>query len=158
MTANTARAQLCEEEPEAPTFATRRSLVPQVPPLGMPATPEVMAALAVACSSAQRETAPLLRGDHLLAIMVRAYGELPALVALPATVGTDLAVLRRKLRPPRTVTRLERTISDVVRQQADAVSRADFEEDARFRKRERELRDQLAKALSTWHGTWERSA
>jgi hypothetical protein len=156
VTAERARARLAAEEPEPPTFPTRRSLVPQVPPLGMPATPEVMAALAAARSSAQKETAPLLRGDHLLAAVVRANGELPALVALLATVGTDLAVLRRKLRPPRQVTRLERAISDVVRQQADAVSRANFEEDARLRKRERELRDQLARALTIWQDAWAR--
>jgi RNA polymerase sigma-70 factor (ECF subfamily) len=65
-----------------------------------------MAALAAARSSAQKETAPLLRGDHLLAAIVRANGELPALVALLETVGTDLAVLRRNLRPPRPVMRL----------------------------------------------------
>jgi ATP-dependent Clp protease ATP-binding subunit ClpA len=150
VTAERARARVAAEEPEPPTFPTRRSLVPQVPPLGMPATPEVMAVLAAARSSAQVESAPLLRGDHLLATIVRANGELPYLVALLATVGTDLTALRRKLRPPRQVTRLERAISDVVSQQADAVSRADFEEDARLRKRERELRDQLAKALTTW--------
>jgi len=90
------------------------------------------------------------RSDHLLSQLVGPESPTPVLVDLLRAAGTDLHELRRRLRPPRRVTRLEAEIWRLCREQ-DAAVRAGEEERA---KGEARLRGQLAATLAAWNEGW----
>ena len=111
----------------------------------------LMNILDAAQTAAGREGALMLRLDHLLAAMVRLH---PGVIGLLRAAGVNPEVLRRKLKPPRRVIRLEATLSEVRQQAEQAAAAGNHEQAAELRAREDILRDQLQKALESWQGTW----
>lgn len=111
----------------------------------------LMDILDAAQTAAGREGALMLRLDHLLAAMVRLH---PGVTGLLRAAGANPNALRRKLKPPRRVTRLEATLSEVRQQAEQAAAAGNHDQAAQLRAREDILRDQIQQALESWQGTW----
>jgi hypothetical protein len=96
------------------------------------------------------------RSDHLLSQLAGPNSQTPALVDLLRAVGADVQELRRRLRPPRRVTRLESEIWRLRLEQDQAVLDGDDERARKLLEEEKGLRDQLAAALDAWNDAWAR--
>lgn len=123
-------------------------MVPQ-----LPATGGVLAMLQAARSRAQTEGAQLLRSDHLISAIISSPSSLPAVQSLLRSVGTDLTVLRAKLTPPQSVTRLEGALKVLQEQRARGGSVGTVQA-ASLRDRELELRRKLTAELDQWQAGW----
>ena len=145
---------IAESVAEASKAPTPRPVRPVAPPLGMPATSGVAAVFETARRVAQKEGAPLIRSDHLLAAVLGRGDQRSAVQALLVGAGTDLAAVRRRLRPPRAVTRMEARIQDATRQKVEALARRDYELAARLRSDEKGMQHELTKALDRWQAGW----
>jgi hypothetical protein len=96
------------------------------------------------------------RSDHMLSELVAIDSPTPALVGLLGAIGADLGQLRRRLRPPRRVTRLEAEIWRLRQQEDDAVRGGDEERARTLLDEEARLRVRLAAALDAWNDGWAR--
>lgn len=132
---------------------TARAPAPQPQPSPV-ATSGLAAAMQRGRNAAQTEGAMFFRSDHMLGQLVARDSQTPALIALLQAVGADVDQLRRRLRPPRRVTRLESEIWRLRLQQDSAVRDGDDDLARRLLDTERGLRDQLAAALDAWNASW----
>jgi hypothetical protein len=107
-------------------------------------------------NAAHREGAMFFRSDHMLSELVAIDSPTPALVGLLGAIGADLGQLRRRLRPPRRVTRLEAEIWRLRQQEDDAVRGGDEERARTLLDEEARLRVRLAAALDAWNDGWAR--
>ena len=90
----------------------------------------------------------------MLSHLVAVDSPTPALLGLLEAVGADLGELRRRLRPPRRVTRLEAEIWRLRHEEDAAVEGGDDERARSLLNDEAKLRDQLAAALDGWNDRW----
>ncbi len=132
---------------------TAQAPTPQPQPYPV-ATGGLAAAMQRGRNAAQTEEAMFFRSDHMLGQLVARNSQTPALVALLQAVGADVDQLRRRLRPPRRVTRLEAEIWRLRHRQDSAVRDGDDDLARRLLDTERGLRDQLAVALDAWNAGW----
>jgi len=138
-----------------PPPARRRRPSPPPPPVPAPSpTSEVMSAIQRGRTAAEAEGAMFLRSDHLLSQLVGPDSPAPALVDLLRASGTDLEELRRRLKPPRRVTRLQAEIWRLRREEDAAVRAGDDGQAKALLADEARLRDQLAAALDAWSDGW----
>lgn len=96
------------------------------------------------------------RSDHMLSHLVAVNSPTPALLGLLEAVGADLGELRRRLRPPRRVTRLEAEIWRLRREEDAAVEGGHDERARTLLGEEAKVRDRLAGALDAWNDGWVR--
>jgi ATP-dependent Clp protease ATP-binding subunit ClpA len=143
---------------ELDRFPRRRRGKPAIPaPVpGLAATGGLQAAIQRARASAVREAALFFRTDHLLSQLLALDSPTPALLGLLEAVGADLGELRRRLRPPARVTRLEAEIRKLQRHEDDAVGSGDEASAQRLLDAERKLRHQLEVELDAWNTSWAR--
>ncbi len=156
VTAEQARPHILElDRAGAPAKPRRARPVPQ--PVPHPAaTGGLEAAIREARSAAHREGAMFFRSDHMLSRLVAADSQTPALPGLLEAVGADLTELRRRLKPPRRVTRLEAEVWKLRRQEDDAIRDGDEDRARRLMAEEAGLRDHLASALDAWNESWQK--
>jgi hypothetical protein len=105
-------------------------------------------------NAALKEGAMLFRSDHVLSKLVARDSPTPALLDLLRAVGTDLEELRRRLRPPRRVTRLEAEIWRLRRAEDEAIRQGHDELARKLLVEEKGLRDRLARGLDAWNDGW----
>jgi ATP-dependent Clp protease ATP-binding subunit ClpA len=135
----------------------RGGTTPPAPPPPHPvATGGLADAMQRGRSAAHREGAMFFRSDHLLSELVAIDSPTPALLGLLQGVGADLDELRRRLRPPRRVMRLEAEIWRLRGQEDAAVEGGDEERARKLLDEEAKLRDQLATALDAWNDGWQK--
>jgi ATP-dependent Clp protease ATP-binding subunit ClpA len=129
---------------------------PAVPPSTVHPAPTsgVAAVLQRGRNAALKEGAMFFRSDHLLSQLVARDSQTPALLDLLRAVGTDLEELRRRLRPPRRVTRLEAEIWRRRRAEDEAIRQGNGELARKLLVEEKGLRDRLAPALDAWNEGW----
>ena len=155
VTAERTAAYIAELDRPESQPSTRRPPAPQ--PVPHPAaTGGLQAAIQQARDAAQREGAMFFRSDHLLSRLVAADTPTPALAHLLVAVGVDLDHLRRRLRPPRRVVRLEAEIWKLRHQEDDAIRDGDEGRARRLLEAEAKLRNQLEAALDAWNQSWTR--
>jgi ClpA/ClpB-like protein len=131
------------------------------PPKPMPhpaPTGGVASAIQRGRNAAEAEGAMLFRSDHLLSQLVGRDSPTPALVDLLRACGADLDELRRRLRPPRQVTRLEGQIWRLRHEEDSAVRRSEEERARELLAEEARLRERLAAALDSWNASWAKDA
>ncbi len=136
---------------EATARASARTDRPGRSVLRMAADEALGAILDAAQEAAQREGALTLRLDHLLWAMIGPESNANAL--LSAAVP-DLGSLRKKLKPPRAVTRLETAYWETHKKTVQAASARNHELVAQLREQEDNLRTQLDAAVATWRLSW----
>ncbi len=144
-------APLLAAPPSAPR---RRRTSPPVPVPGPPSTSGLASAIQRGRNAAMSEGAMFFRSDHLLSQLIGRESPTPALADLLRASGTDLDELRRRLRPPRRVTRLETEIWRLRREEDEAVRAGEEEKAKGLLADEARLSDQLAAALDAWNEDW----
>jgi ATP-dependent Clp protease ATP-binding subunit ClpA len=144
--------RLCSTDGPEPPGRSIEGTETKSPEIGM--TGGLRATLRAARMLAEAEGAPLLRSDHLLAAMVSSRSAVPALVELLKSAGADIPSLRKKVKPERSFTRLERELLEVARRRTDAMARHQWETAAKLRSEELELRRRLGEALDAWQTAW----
>jgi len=136
---------------EATARASARTDRPGRSVLRMAAEEALGAILDAAQDAAQREGALTLRLDHLLGAMIRPESNANALLN---AAGLDLDSLRKKLKPPQAVTRLQAAYWETHKKTAQAASARNHELVAQLREQEDNLRTQLDAAVATWRLSW----
>ena len=114
----------------------------------------VTAILNAAEDAAEKEHAAMFRLDHLLSALVARRGAPPAALDLLRAAGVNLDLLRKMLRPPPRVTRMEAALDQLRRRVAQAAAGQDTDLVARLRQEENGLRAQVAAALASWQASW----
>jgi len=123
-------------------------------PAPKPYDDAVTAILNAAEDAAEKEHATMFRLDHLLSAIVGPRSAPPAALDLLRASGVNLDVLRKMLRPPPRLRRLEAALEDTRQKVAKAAADQDPELLAQLRQQETSLRDQAAKALASWQAGW----
>ena len=116
------------------------------------------AILNAAEDAAGKERAPMLRPDHLLAAMVGRQSAPPAVLDLLNAAGVNLDLLRKRLKPPRRLTRLEAALDDLRNRKEQSIVGQDYDLAAELREEEKALREQIVKALASWQASWTAAA
>src|SRR5215472_17117481 len=127
---------------------------PKPTPPPKPYDEVVTAILNAAEDAAEKEHAAMFRLDHLLSALVARRGAPPAALDLLRAAGVNLDLLRKMLRPPPRVTRMEAALDQLRRRVAQAAAGQDTELVARLRQEENGLRAQVAAALASWQASW----
>ena len=96
----------------------------------------------------------MFRLDHLLSAIVGRRSAPPAALDLLRASGVNLDILRKMLRPPPRLRRLEAALEDIRQKVAQAAADQDQELLVQLRQGESSLRDQAAKALASWQASW----
>jgi len=152
MTVDRVAAMIESRSAPAGAGRTRRAVPPST--VHPAPTEGVAAVLQRGRNAALKEGAMFFRSDHLLGQLVARDSQTPALLDLLRAVGTDLEELRRRLRPPRRVTRLEAEIWRLRRAEDEAIRPEDGELAQKLLVEEKGLRDRLAPALDAWNEGW----
>ena len=127
---------------------------PTPAPAPKPYDDAVTAILNAAEDAAEKEHASMFRLDHLLSAIVGPRSAPPAALDLLRASGVNLDILRKMLRPPPRLRRLEAALEDTRQKMAQAAADRDQELLAQLRQEESSLRDQAAKALASWQASW----
>ena len=114
----------------------------------------VTAILNAAEDAAEKEHATMFRLDHMLSAIVGPRSAPPAALDLLHASGVNLDVLRKMLRPPPRLRRLEAALEDTRQKVAKAAADQDQGLLAQLRQQETSLRDQAAQALASWQASW----
>jgi ATP-dependent Clp protease ATP-binding subunit ClpA len=136
---------------EATAHASARKDRPGRSVLRMTVEEALGAVLDAAQDAAQREGAMTLRLDHLLGAMIGPESNANALLSW---AGLDLDSLRRKLKPPRAVTRLQAAYWETHKKALQAAAARNHELAAQLREQEDNLHTQLDAAVATWRLSW----
>ena len=123
-------------------------------PAPKPYDDAVTAILNAAEDAAEKEHASMFRLDHLLSAIVGPRSAPSAALDLLRASGVNLDILRKMLRPPSRLRRLEAALEDTRQKVAQAAADQDQELLAQLRQEESSLRDQGAKALASWQASW----
>ena len=127
---------------------------PKPTPPPKPFDEAVTAVLNAAEDAAEKEHAAVFRLDHLLSALVARRGGPPAAFDLLRAAGVNLDLLRKMLRPPPRLTRLEAALDEARQGVVQAAAGQDAELVARLQQEESSLRDQVAAALASWQASW----
>ncbi len=127
---------------------------PTPAPAPKPYDAAVTAILNAAEDAAEKEHASMFRLDHLLSAIVGPRSAPLAALDLLRASGVNLDILRKMLRPPPRLRRLEAALEDIRQKVARAAADQDQELLAQLRQEESSLRDQAAKALASWQASW----
>ena len=127
---------------------------PTPAPAPKPYDDAVTAILNAAGDAAEKEHATVFRLDHLLSAIVGRRSAPPGALDLLRASGVNLDVLRKMLRPPPRLRRLEAALEDTRQKVAKAAADQHHDLLPKLRQEETSLRDQAAKALASWQASW----
>lgn len=120
----------------------------------VPWSTDLLTLIDAAQTLAEREQAEMVRADHLASALLLRRSRLSSLVSLLAACGADLDLVRRRLRVPAAVPRLQAELAETRRTRVEATARRDQKAATTAAERVEELRQQLVQALEEWQATW----